>query len=595
MSSPSLALLNDTIQNRRNNFAAGITINEIEITDQFAHLNLVRSTTKGKVKGVYNSNTNTIRFIHIPYAKPPVGDLRFRPPQDADAWTDVLYNTAPTLDKASVQPAFLAYGVPSYGTEDCLYLDVFTRPEFRNRPVMVFIHGGGNELSHGVTPIFTERPFCNDEDIVQVNLNYRLGALGFYSDTALQLEDNGSLTGTTGNYGMLDIIKALEWVRDNIANFGGNPHNVTILGNSSGGGNVAYLLGSPLTRDGPESPILFDKAIAQSGSYQRWPVVTGDPYYPDIQDGVEPTSNINIQRNERLFAQNPDLLSIETYTSDDDRIAALRAAPAANLQTTWYTQRFAQGGAGSTPGPAIDGIVFEHTITDLLNNHANTFPDRQLIIGSCSDEFGAFPYDIGEWITDNVKPSFGLTDASTDAVKSLYSSNATPNGTYEPNDSSLIDDFGIIAQFELARLAASGIRTTKPVIFNLAQETEHPYASNLSRGSHGVELPYVFNGDYASTWVRHPTINAFDPIPELPSYNDRLASSRIRRMWAEFMTNGNPVVGGKPWPDAPDVLDANSDILLIEEGKMNPIKFSEINGGRTAALYDILKDYIPSN
>ncbi|XP_068618693.1 uncharacterized protein [Battus philenor] len=210
---------------------------------------------EGKLKGFINKTLtgNTFyTFRGIPYAKPPIGDLRFANPEPCEPWEGVRDATKDCNICAQYDKATNTF----IGDEDCLYLNVYTTcissgelPEYK--PVMVFLHGGGFLFGNGTDDAHHGPDYLVEKGVVVVSLNYRLGILGFL---ALGCKD------ATGNMGLKDQLLALKWVQRNIVHFGGNPNNVTIFGVSAGGASVEYLLLSPLTRG------LFHKAIAQSGS-----------------------------------------------------------------------------------------------------------------------------------------------------------------------------------------------------------------------------------------------------------------------------------------------------------------------------------------
>jgi len=224
---------------------------------------LLVNTDKGPVQG---TAVNGIReFLGIPYAAPPVGDLRWQPPTPHASWTTPL--SATQFANHCPQPA-TPFGLASV-TEDCLFLNVFTPNDggffgiFR-RPVMVWIHGGA--LVTGESDDYDPTKLVN-EGVVVVTINYRLGALGFLAHPAFAAEatdpdrNNDTDTGSTGNYGLMDQQLALLWVQRNIAAFGGDPRNVTIFGESAGGLSVLSQLASPASSG------LFHKAIVESCAY----------------------------------------------------------------------------------------------------------------------------------------------------------------------------------------------------------------------------------------------------------------------------------------------------------------------------------------
>ena len=204
----------------------------------------------GVVKGLREGSDHVFRGI--PYAAPPIGPLRWQPPGPVSPWPDVFDATKPA-------PACLQKSEGwnrahwLYASEDCLTLDIRTPSLTGKRPVMVWIHGGSNRSGSSGGPADSN---MTDHGIVHVGVQYRLGLLGFMSHPALTAEQGG----VSGNYALMDQIAALRWVQDNIANFGGDPGNVTIYGESAGAQDVSLLLAAPLAQE------LFHKAILQSGT-----------------------------------------------------------------------------------------------------------------------------------------------------------------------------------------------------------------------------------------------------------------------------------------------------------------------------------------
>ena len=211
---------------------------------------------QGKLRGLVEDNVAV--FKGIPFAAPPVGDLRWRPPQQAPAWR----GTRDASEFGNVCPQLLSpgYSLEVLGespmSEDCLYLNVWTGAPHppSTRPVMVWILPGSFQAGDGSMPRYNGRELAK-QGVVAVTFNYRLGMLGQFAHPALRRTQPDDLA---GNYHMMDQIAALAWVRDNIAAFGGDPNNVTIFGMSAGGVSVNYHMASPLSAG------LFHRAISQS-------------------------------------------------------------------------------------------------------------------------------------------------------------------------------------------------------------------------------------------------------------------------------------------------------------------------------------------
>ena len=217
----------------------------------------------GLVSGVPGRDSSITVFRGIPFAAPPVGDLRWRPPKPVVAWEGI--RKADQFGNSCIQnivnerkPWTYEFMTHTDVSEDCLFLNVWTAAKSagEKRPVYVYIHGGGNTEGSGAVPVYDGEGLAR-KGIVVVTVNYRLGIFGFFTHPALSVE---SEVHVSGNYALLDLIAALQWVHDNIAAFGGNPDRVTIGGQSAGASNVHSLVAAPLARG------LFHGAIAESGS-----------------------------------------------------------------------------------------------------------------------------------------------------------------------------------------------------------------------------------------------------------------------------------------------------------------------------------------
>jgi para-nitrobenzyl esterase len=202
-----------------------------------------------------------LRFLGVPYAAPPVGDLRWRAPQPAAPWTGLrdARRFGPACPQPPAQgPTYVSPDRSTHQDEDCLYLNLWTPAcDDARRPVMVWLHGGGFRNGSGAEAWYDGAALAR-RGVVLVTLNYRLGALGFLAHEALEAE---SPLAISGNYGLLDQVAALEWLRDHVAAFGGDPGSVTIFGQSAGAGSVRALLECPQARG------LFHRAIQQSGGF----------------------------------------------------------------------------------------------------------------------------------------------------------------------------------------------------------------------------------------------------------------------------------------------------------------------------------------
>jgi para-nitrobenzyl esterase len=222
----------------------------------------VVATTLGQLSG-YEATATTWQFLGIPYAQPPVGNLRWRPPQALQPWAG-MRDAIAWANQAAQDPRLESFGEGGM-SEDCLYLNVTTPKSAPTTgtglPVMVWFHGGGFTSLTSNTKPFNNPNSLVTQDVVQVSVNHRLGPFGYIAHPALSAEAQAeSGYNGSGNYGQMDLIAALQWVQANIARFGGDPNNVTIFGESGGGRKVLSLMASPQARG------LFHKAISQSGT-----------------------------------------------------------------------------------------------------------------------------------------------------------------------------------------------------------------------------------------------------------------------------------------------------------------------------------------
>ncbi len=215
---------------------------------------VVVRTKSGALKG-YAANADTWQFLGIPYAKPPLGDLRWRPPQPPERWKG-LRDAIAWSDQAAQGQAYQRFGEGGM-SEDCLYLNVTAPKGAHKLPVMVWFHGGGYQILTSNTAGYNTPDSLTTKGVVLVTVNHRLNVFGYLAHPELSAESG---YGGSGNYGNMDLIAALQWVQKNINSFGGDPKNVTIFGQSGGGRKVLSMRSTPLAKG------LFHKAICQSGS-----------------------------------------------------------------------------------------------------------------------------------------------------------------------------------------------------------------------------------------------------------------------------------------------------------------------------------------
>lgn len=320
-----------------------------------ADLNAVRATATGEVIGAADGH-DTYVWKGIPYAAAPTGDLRWRAPQPAADWEG--RREAVSFGPSCPQFFNPISGMPGkdgdvVGNEDCLSLNIWAPRDHASAdseplPVMLWIHGGGNTV--GTAGTYYADVLASTQDVVVVTINYRLGLLGWFSHPALR-ETARSPEEASGNFGTLDTIAALQWVRDNIRAFGGDPNNVTIFGESAGGRDVYALLASPAARG------LFHKAISQSGSLRVTQRAHAEHYTDDAERGMQNSSREVVARLLIADGKAPDRDAAKEAAknmSPQDLSAWLRGRPADDLLNSAES-----GFAGMYAAPQIfaDGTV----------------------------------------------------------------------------------------------------------------------------------------------------------------------------------------------------------------------------------------------
>lgn len=321
---------------------------------------LVRNTNYGRIEGTV-VNSSCIAWFGVPYAKPPVGELRWRAPQELDEWHGILQ--AKTKKNKAAQAVTVT---KSDGSEDCLYLNIY-RPntEDGNLPVLVYLHGGSN-ISGSASKSF--KNLAANANAIVVSVEYRLGALGWLNLDALK---TGNPEEDSGNYGLLDIKKALQWVRANISYFGGNAGNVTLSGFSAGGRNALAAMISPVMRG------LFHKAVIFSGGMTTCSVDDGQ------KSAKEKLAKILVRRG--TYPTKKDALAwIEKASNDELRqfLYGLTTDEAACMYTYMGLK------LSNVPQLFADGYVIPSEGFDVIaKGNYNAVP---VIFGSASQEFSTY-------------------------------------------------------------------------------------------------------------------------------------------------------------------------------------------------------------
>lgn len=469
--------------------------------------NPVVNTTNGAVEGREKENINS--FKGIPYAAPPTGSLRWAPPTPPEPWKEPLI--ADDFGHACPQPERLA---EMFGThsEDCLTLNIWAPKNAKKAPVMVWIHGGAFILGKSSTPWCDGSHFA-ENGIVLVSINYRLGHLGFFHHPELAQSAGDQ---PLGNYGLMDQIAALEWVRDNISRFGGNPNQVTIFGGSAGGGSVLYLMIAERAMG------LFHQAIVQSCGYTMHRHRYLDKDLPQLESlasiGKKVASSLGV--------------------SGDNQIEQLRTIPADEIIRR--SNAFAVKGGF---GPVIDGKLLKEPIYQaFLAGRAASMP---LMIGANSYE-ASLMKAVG-LSTEEVMLLLGQ-DRQT--VGALYEDDA--NGDKTRMAELIFGDAAFVAPARAIARIQSTHAPTYLYHFDFVRER----AKKESKGAnHGAVVPMVFD--------------ALDALPMSPAAftnSDRQVAETMHAYWVNFGKVGNP--NANRLPEWPRYSETSDELLLIDNEKI---------------------------
>ena len=475
----------------------------------------------GLLKGTVEDGLRVYRGI--PFAAPPVGDLRWRPPQPAAKWKGV--RAADRFGRACIQTNAAIANLPA-PSEDCLYLNVWTPAKSAGEklPVLVWIHGGGfvagapaEKLYHG--------EWLAKKGVVFVSIAYRLGVFGFLADPELSAESPHHVS---GNYGLLDMIAGLQWVQKNISAFGGDPNKVTIQGESAGAAAVSILCASPLAKG------LFRAAIAESGG------------------------SFGPVRADASFGEGEPLASAEKRTVDwlssikVSNIAELRRIPAEKLQTM-IPHQFGWA------RPNVDGWLITGDQYRLYQS--GEYNDVPVLTGYNSDEGATFGNPKSqEAYVQSVRKQY---QQFANKILAAYPGGETPAGKWTARNLMRDSAFGWNA-WTWARLQT---KTGKSKVFLYFFDEQAEIPAGAKPGAYGArhasELPYVFRQ------LREHNRPA-------PTPKDEALSEMMRTYWTNFAKTGDP--NGTGLPEWPAYSNAKPQVLHIESGNTKAVPLVNENG-----------------
>jgi para-nitrobenzyl esterase len=454
-------------------------------------------------------------FLGVPYARSPVGPLRWRPPERPEPWSGVREVSTPgPLAPQPVSPGTTLPGDPVEQSEDCLHLSIWTpAPDALRRPVLVWVHGGGFTSGTAGSALYRGRSLAAGGDVVVVCVNYRLGALGFLAHRAL---GSGPALGgggrVAGNWALLDQLAALRWVRDHIVSFGGDPSNVTVFGESAGAMCISALLASPSARG------LFGAAVIQSG--------------PPYTHSAERAEDVAVSFVRELGMPEVSREALERVPAEE-LIAGL----------TSLSQHAARPGELPQPLlPVVDNALLPRPPLEAIAQ--GSAAGIATIVGTNRDEMTFFGLTESsteamddDFLARRIRRSTPLV--ATDRVVRVYREALARRGEPAgPREVWVASGSDVVFRWPSLRLAAA-LRAHEPRTFVYLFTWESPAFDGVLGATHALEIPFVF-GTHSD-----PVISRFVGDGE---QTDAL-SAAMRASWVSLARNGdpsNPRVG--KWP-----------------------------------------------
>ncbi len=470
----------------------------------------LRNTEGGEVVG-FIDDFGARAWLGIPFAAPPVGNLRWRAPQAPPRSATVIE----AFSGDSMCPQFeslLSTGNPDSepkvtGDEDCLHLNIWSPPNAHDLPVMFWIHGGGNSIGHAGG--FLGARLATAHNLVVVTTNYRLGVFGWFNHPALRTGDPGD---DSGNFGTLDLIRALEWTRENIAAFGGDPDRVTVFGESAGGFNTLAMMASPLAAG------LFHRAIVQSGGFEATDPLVGQSYGGEGGHEFSGPEIVN-----RLIAA--DHLAKAGMSAQEHQQAWGGDAIRAYLYDKSPNALFAVldgGGFGmiDMPGNFGDGHVLPNLSTAELFSSIGNHNPVPVILGTNRDEPALFMSRDPRYTDNTLGIFYSLKDEKTYRSLVRYGGRAWKARGVD----------------QLAEaMTRAGNRDVYAYRFDWDEEPSlMGYDLSVALGAaHGLEIGFVF-GEFNGLGLGYVYPN---------DENQQQLSKSMMSYWAEFAYTGNPGTG----------------------------------------------------
>ncbi len=504
----------------------------------------LRLTNSGPVIGIEGEEGIHIWF-GVPYAEAPVDKLRWKAPRNVNSWDKVYEATNFGSSCVQIQSSLTGGGLAKpgdiIGDEDCLYLNIYAPSysvtsvpkEINKLPVMVWIHGGGN--TSGMTSEYNPERFVASQNIIVVTISYRLGLFGWFSHPELRNKSDG--IDVSPNFGLLDQIKALEWLRDNIEGFGGDKNNITIFGESAGGQNVIALYVSPLAKG------LFHRAISQSGGITLTSIKDAE----EIDRNIHPLGKDYRYRHKTTKEFVNSLLNegiINTHLHETGNIEELMNLDSHDLMRNWSKGKVWEGTTQLARIIGDDFVLPKDSILAALsdkNRHANV----PIILGVNKDENKTFNLFDEELVTNILNLTFIVKDPFFYDLKSDYQSLAwRSNAVDTPADAIVNGGYSNVYAYRFDW-------DEQPSILGMD-------FSFLLGAGHGLEIPFVM-GDFD---FGRQTRFLFTKKNE----SERIKLSKlIMQYWAHFAKDGYPnaqlenAVQWDKWPKG----GINKDRIMI--------------------------------
>lgn len=481
------------------------------------------STSSGQVRGAVHGSG--LRFAGIPFAATTGGDGRWRPPVAVEAWDGVRDATgfgAIAPQNPDMMLAFLGLEPEPMG-EECLHLNVFTpAADDGARPVMVWIHGGAFFMGSGSSPMYDGMALVERGDIVLVTINYRLGAFGFLELGWLDEDLAGS-----ANCGLLDQVAALEWVRDNIAAFGGDPGNVTIFGESAGAMSVTSLLAMPSAKG------LFHKAIAQSGAAQT--IATPE----------------QAERSGRAFVE-----ACGATTADELRALSMERILEVQNQVvitsmTNVEPLLEEGMAAGLPfRPVADGRALPTSVLAAIR--AGSAAGIPVITGTTREEWRLFALmDFEAVDADVLHHRLDALTGDGDKALAVY---AEATAGLEPKDAFTVIATDMVFRHPAVQLGEA-LLAQGPDVWEYQLSWATPALFGMLGSCHALDLPFVFGT------TRDPQMAAF--LGDAPPHE---LADAVQDAWLAFARTGDP---GADWPrydlGRRAVRDFDAELGILED------------------------------